>query len=96
MRNFTTTALSAKYSSKVQRRRKLYQVRKSVLINPLNFARQHRASLTMKYENGLYYFGLSSEGIKPHAWGSSFQEAYKNLLRNFYEKLEWLNSKNVA
>lgn len=81
------TALSAKKSSRVQRRQ---------LINPLDFARLHGGSLRMKVVEGSHYFGFVSEAIKVHAWGNSFDKAYKNMLKNFHEKVDFLNSKAIA
>lgn len=81
-------ALSAKKSSRVQRRQQL--------INPLDFARLHGGSLRMKVVEGSHYFGFVSEEIKVHAWGNSFEKAYKNMLKNFHEKVDLLNSKAIA
>lgn len=80
-------AQPVKPSSRVQRRLK------KRLIEPLEFAVIFGGVLSMKFTNGFYYCGFSSEEIKTHAWGSSFSKAYRNMLRHFHDKNTYLQSK---
>ena len=93
MHNNQTTKVRNRRASKFLTKRNLYQLKKDAVINPLDFVRKYGGSLTMKTKEGLYYFGFSSEKIKTHAWGCSFPAAYRELLKKFHEKLDWLNSK---
>lgn len=90
------TKVKNRRTSKFLTKRSLYQLKKNAVIHPLTFAKLNGGSLTLKCSEGVYMMGFSSEKLKTNACGASFQEAYRNLLRNFYEKLEWLNSKYVA
>ena len=95
MFNNQTKAPSMKKSSAVQSRkvtllehlRSLFR-REEKLIEPLAFARLYGGHLQMSCDKGIYKVAFISPTQRAHAWGSSFLQAYKNMLRLFHQKYD--------
>ena len=95
MFNNQTKAPSMKKSSAVQSRkvtllehlRSLFR-REEKLIEPLAFARLYGGHLQMSCDKGIYKVAFISPTQRAHAWGSSFPQAYKNMLRLFHQKYD--------
>lgn len=84
MRKQTTTALSAKYSSRVQRR-KLFSLKKS-LVSPAQFISLYGGSFQMKRENGVYFCHFRNREQKAYACGVTFTRAYRRCLAIFHDR----------
>ena len=93
MSNTTTIAQPVKRSNRVQLKsifkslRNLFQ-REEKLIEPLAFARLYSGHLQMSCDKGIYKVAFISPTQRAHAWGSSFPQAYKNMLRLFHQKYD--------
>ena len=95
MLNNQTKAPRTKKSSAVQSRkvtllerlRSLFK-REEKLIEPLAFARLYGGHLQMSCDRGIYKVAFISPTQRAHAWGSSFPQAYKNMLRLFHQKYD--------
>lgn len=95
MFNNQTKAPRTKNSNAVQSRkvtlleslRSLFK-REEKLIEPLAFARLYGGHLQMSCDKGIYKVAFISPTQRAHAWGSSFPQAYKNMLRLFHQKYD--------
>ena len=91
MQNTIQKASSVKHSNRVQKiikkLRPLFQ-REEKLIEPLAFARLNGGHLQMSCDKGIYKVAFISPTQRAHAWGSSFPQAYKNMLRLFHQKYD--------
>ena len=93
MSNTTTITQSVKRSNRVQLKsifkslRNLFK-REEKLIEPLAFARLYGGHLQMSCDKGIYKVAFISPTQRAHAWGSSFPQAYKNMLRLFHQKYD--------
>ena len=95
MLNIIKPAPRTKNSNAVQSRkvtlleslRSLFQ-REEKLIEPLAFARLYGGHLQMSCDKGIYKVAFISPTQRAHAWGSSFPQAYKNMLRLFHQKYD--------
>lgn len=93
MSNTTNFAPSVKHSNGVQPKsifknlRNLFK-REEKLIEPLAFARLYGGHLQMSCDKGIYKVAFISPTQRAHAWGSSFPQAYKNMLRLFHQKYD--------
>ena len=95
MLNIIKPAPRTKNSNAVQSRkvalleslRSLFK-REEKLIEPLAFARLYDGHLQMSCDKGIYKVAFISPTQRAHAWGSSFPQAYKNMLRLFHQKYD--------
>ena len=91
MLNQVKNALSVNNSNGVQKiikkLRPLFQ-REEKLIEPLAFARLYGGHLQMSCDKGIYKVAFISPTQRAHAWGSSFPQAYKSMLRLFHQKYD--------
>ena len=72
----------------LERLRSLFK-REEKLIESLAFARLYGEHLQMSCgDKGIYKVAFISPTQRAHAWGSSFLQAYKNMLRLFHQKYD--------
>ena len=71
----------------LERLRSLFK-REEKLIESLAFARLYGEHLQMSCDKGLYKVAFIAPTQRAHAWGSSFLQAYKNMLRLFHQKYD--------
>ena len=71
----------------LERLRSLFK-REEKLIESLAFARLYGEHLQMSCDKGIYKVAFNSPTQRAHAWGSSFLQAYKNMLRLFHQKYD--------
>lgn len=84
MLNNQPTALSVKYSSRVQRR-KLFSLKKS-LVSPAQFIKLYGGSFHMKRENGVYFCRFKNKEQNAYACGATFTRAYRRCLAIFHDR----------
>lgn len=71
----------------LERLRSLFK-REEKLIESLAFARLYGEHLQMSCDKGIYKVAFISPTQRAYAWGSSFLQAYKNMLRLFHQKYD--------
>ena len=71
----------------LERLRSLFK-REEKLIESLAFVRLYGEHLQMSCDKGIYKVAFISPTQRAHAWGSSFLQAYKNMLRLFHQKYD--------
>lgn len=70
-------------------------VKQSNEVAPLEFAKAHNGKLTMKYIQGIWKVAFISERISTHAYGSTLENAYRNMLKAYEEKDEYIIRKRL-
>ena len=84
-RTKNSNAVQSRKVTLLERLRSLFK-REEKLIEPLAFARLYGGYLQMSCDRGIYKVAFISSTQRAHAWGSSFPQAYKNMVRIFEEK----------
>ena len=82
-----SNAVQSRKVTLLERLRSLFK-REEKLIEPLAFARLYGGHLQMSCDRGIYKVAFISPTQRAHAWGSSFPQAYKNMLRLFHQKYD--------
>ena len=82
-----SNAVQSRKVTLLERLRSLFK-REERFIEPLAFAREYGGSLQMQSVGGMYKVAFISPTQRAHAWGSSFPQAYKNMLRLFHQKYD--------
>ena len=82
-----SNAVQSRKVTLLERLRSLFK-REEKLIEPLAFARLYGGHLQMSCDKGIYKVAFISPTQRAHAWGSSFLQAYKNMLRLFHQKYD--------
>ena len=82
-----SNAVQSRKVTLLERLRSLFR-REEKLIEPLAFARLYGGHLQMSCDKGIYKVAFISPTQRAHAWGSSFPQAYKNMLRLFHQKYD--------
>ena len=86
-RTKNSNAVQSRKVTLLERLRSLFR-REEKLIEPLAFARLYGGHLQMSCDKGIYKVAFISPTQRAHAWGSSFPQAYKNMLRLFHQKYD--------
>ena len=86
-RTKNSNAVQSRKVTLLERLRSLFR-REEKLIEPLAFARLYSGHLQMSCDKGIYKVAFISPTQRAHAWGSSFPQAYKNMLRLFHQKYD--------